>query len=78
MHASFLDSPLSGVPLLGCLFVLLGGATVIARSPALLAISGARDQRAGRRPSRSGRERGQRQPDEPVRRERVGEPVEHA
>jgi len=41
--SSFLDSPLSGVPLLGCLFVLLAGATVIARSPALLAISGARE-----------------------------------
>jgi len=39
VHASFLDSPLSGVPLLGCLMVLLVGATVIARSPALLAIS---------------------------------------
>ena len=25
VHASFLDSPLSGVPLLGCLLVLLGG-----------------------------------------------------
>lgn len=45
VHASFLDSPLSGVPLLGCLLVLLCGATVIARSPALLAISGPRDQR---------------------------------
>ena len=44
VHSSFLDSPLSGVPLLGCLFVLLGGATVIARSPALLAISGGREQ----------------------------------
>jgi drug/metabolite transporter (DMT)-like permease len=39
LDASFLDSPLSGVPLLGCLMVLLIGATVIARSPALLAIS---------------------------------------
>jgi drug/metabolite transporter (DMT)-like permease len=39
VDASFLDSPLSGVPLLGCLVVLLTGATVIARSPALLAIS---------------------------------------
>jgi drug/metabolite transporter (DMT)-like permease len=45
VHASFLDSPLSGLPLLGCLLVLLCGATVIARSPALLAISGPRDQR---------------------------------
>ena len=81
VHASFLDSPLSGVPLLGCLVVLLIGATVIARSPALLALSGARDHAAAarpRRPTRSGRERGQRQPDEPVGRERVREPVEHA
>jgi drug/metabolite transporter (DMT)-like permease len=39
LHSSFLDSPLSGVPLLGCLMILLIGATVIARSPALLAIS---------------------------------------
>ena len=46
VHASFLDSPLSGVPLLGCLLVLLAGATAIARSPALLAISGVRDQRS--------------------------------
>ena len=46
VHASFLDSPLSGVPLLGCLLVLLAGATAIARSPALLAISGGRDQRS--------------------------------
>jgi hypothetical protein len=44
VHASFLDSPLGGIPLLGCLGVLLAGATTIARSPALLAISGARDQ----------------------------------
>jgi drug/metabolite transporter (DMT)-like permease len=53
VQGSFLDSPLSGVPLLGCLFVLLGGATVIARSPALLAISGARDK-PGRPPAPSG------------------------
>lgn len=46
VHSSFLESPLSGVPLLGCLLVLLSGAIVIARSPALLAISGARDQSA--------------------------------
>jgi drug/metabolite transporter (DMT)-like permease len=45
VQASFLDSPLSGFPLLGCLLVLLLGATTIARSPALLAISGVRDQR---------------------------------
>jgi drug/metabolite transporter (DMT)-like permease len=43
VHASFLDSPLSGVPLLCCLVVLLAGATTIARSPALLALSGSRD-----------------------------------
>jgi len=46
VHASFLDSPLSGVPLLGCLLVLLAGATAIARSPALLALAGGRDQRS--------------------------------
>ena len=46
VQASFVDSPLSGIPLLGCLLVLLVGATTIARSPALLAISGSRDQRA--------------------------------
>ena len=46
VQASFLDSPLSGIPLLGCLIILLVGATVIARSPALLAISGVRNQRA--------------------------------
>jgi drug/metabolite transporter (DMT)-like permease len=45
-HRSFLDSPLSGLPLIGCLVVLLAGATTIARSPALHAISGTRDQRA--------------------------------
>jgi drug/metabolite transporter (DMT)-like permease len=38
LHESFLDTPLSGLPLLGCLGVLLAGATVLARSPALLAI----------------------------------------
>ena len=42
VHASFVNSPLSGVPLMGCLLVVLAGATTIARSPALLAIS-ARD-----------------------------------
>jgi drug/metabolite transporter (DMT)-like permease len=46
VHASFVDSPLDGIPLLGCLLVLLAGATTIARSPALLALSGARDQPA--------------------------------
>ena len=44
VHSSFLDSPLSGVPLIGCLIVLLAGATTIARSPALLAVGSARDQ----------------------------------
>jgi drug/metabolite transporter (DMT)-like permease len=47
VHASFLDSPLSGVPLLGCLMVLLVGAAVIARSPALLALSGSRNRPDG-------------------------------
>jgi drug/metabolite transporter (DMT)-like permease len=40
LHESFVDTPLSGVPLLGCLGVLLAGATILARSPALLALSG--------------------------------------
>jgi len=44
VHASFVDSRLSGLPLLGCLLVLLAGATTIARSPALLEISRGRDQ----------------------------------
>jgi drug/metabolite transporter (DMT)-like permease len=44
VHSSFVDSPLSGVPLIGCLAVLLAGATTIARSPALLAVGAARDQ----------------------------------
>ena len=44
VHASFVDSPLSGIPLIGCLLVVLAGATLIARSPALLAVSAARDQ----------------------------------
>ncbi len=44
VHSSFLDSPLSGVPLICCLIVLLAGAITIARSPALLAIGAARDQ----------------------------------
>jgi drug/metabolite transporter (DMT)-like permease len=39
LHESFVDTPLSGLPLLGCLAVLLTGAVVIARSPALLALS---------------------------------------
>jgi len=44
LRASFLHSPVFGLPLLGCLVVVLAGATTIARSPALLAISGGRDQ----------------------------------
>jgi drug/metabolite transporter (DMT)-like permease len=46
LHESFLDTPLSGVPLLVCLFILLAGATIIARSPALLALSGRREREA--------------------------------
>ena len=48
VHSSFVDSPLSGVPLIGCLAVLLAGATTIARSPALLAVGAARDQPSSR------------------------------
>jgi drug/metabolite transporter (DMT)-like permease len=44
VRSSFVDSPLSGVPLIGCLAILLAGATTIARSPALLAVGAARDQ----------------------------------
>jgi drug/metabolite transporter (DMT)-like permease len=44
VHSSFVDSPLSGIPLIGCLIVLLAGATTIARSPALLAVGSVRDQ----------------------------------
>jgi drug/metabolite transporter (DMT)-like permease len=40
LHTSFVDSPLDGIPLLGCLAVLLAGAITIARSPALLALGG--------------------------------------
>jgi hypothetical protein len=39
LHSSFVDSPLSGVPLLGCLLVVLAGAITISRSPALLALT---------------------------------------
>jgi drug/metabolite transporter (DMT)-like permease len=46
LHESFLDTPLSGVPLLLCLVVLLAGAATIARSPALLALSGHREREA--------------------------------
>jgi hypothetical protein len=41
-HESFLETPASGFPLLLCLLVLLAGATTLARSPALLALSGGR------------------------------------
>jgi hypothetical protein len=44
LHESFLDTPLSGIPLLFCLGVLLAGATTLARSPALLALSGRRER----------------------------------
>ena len=44
VRASFIDSPLHGIPLLGCLLVLLVGAITIARSPALLAIGRSGDQ----------------------------------
>jgi drug/metabolite transporter (DMT)-like permease len=44
VQSSFVDSPLSGIPLIGCLIVLLAGATTIARSPALLAVGSAKDQ----------------------------------
>ena len=40
LHTSFVDSPLDGVPLLGCLLVVLAGAITIARSPALIALGG--------------------------------------
>ena len=46
LHESFLDTPVSGVPLLACLIVLLAGAATLARSPALLALSGRREREA--------------------------------
>jgi len=46
LHTSFIDSPLHGIPLLGCLMVLLAGAITIARSPALIALGG-----SGRQPA---------------------------
>jgi hypothetical protein len=49
LHESFLDSPLSGVPLVFCLLVLLAGATTLARSPALLALSGSRERELAQR-----------------------------
>jgi drug/metabolite transporter (DMT)-like permease len=54
LHESFLDTPLSGVPLLVCLFILLAGATIIARSPALLALSGRREREAAQAVAGSG------------------------
>jgi drug/metabolite transporter (DMT)-like permease len=44
VHSSFVDTPLSGFPVVGCLAIVLAGATTIARSPALLAVGAARDQ----------------------------------
>ncbi len=49
LHESFLNSPLSGVPLVFCLLVLLAGATTLARSPALLALSGSRERELAQR-----------------------------
>jgi drug/metabolite transporter (DMT)-like permease len=46
LHTSFIDSPLHGIPLLGCLMVLLAGAITIARSPALIALGGSGRQLA--------------------------------
>jgi drug/metabolite transporter (DMT)-like permease len=40
LHTSFINSPLDGAPLLGCLLVVLAGAITIARSPALIALGG--------------------------------------
>jgi drug/metabolite transporter (DMT)-like permease len=57
LHTSFIDSPLDGLPLLGCLLVVLAGAITIARSPALIALGGG---------ARSGGERRQRQGDQPA------------
>ncbi len=53
-HESFLDTPLSGIPLLVCLVVLLTGAATIARSPALLALSGRREREAAQALAGSG------------------------
>ncbi|MGD1052139.1 MAG: hypothetical protein ABR947_13810 [Solirubrobacteraceae bacterium] len=58
LHTSFIDSPLDGVPLLGCLLVVLAGAITIARSPALIALGGGARSAAG--------ESGQRQRDQPA------------
>lgn len=56
LHESFVETPLSGVPLFLCLGVLLAGATAIARSPALLAITSRR--RAGSAQLRTTEENG--------------------
>jgi len=53
-HESFLHTPLDGLPLLLCLLVLLAGATVLARSPALLAISQRREREAADQLVRAG------------------------
>lgn len=57
LHTSFIDTPLDGLPLLGCLLVVLAGAITIARSPALIALGGG---------ARSAGERGQREGDQPA------------
>jgi drug/metabolite transporter (DMT)-like permease len=57
LHTSFIDSPLDGLPLLGCLLVVLAGAITIARSPALIALGGG---------ARSAGERRERQRDQPA------------
>jgi drug/metabolite transporter (DMT)-like permease len=53
LHTSFIDTPLDGVPLLGCLLVVLAGAITIARSPALIALGGGA-RSAGERRERQG------------------------
>jgi hypothetical protein len=53
-HESFLDTADSGWPLLLCLLVLLAGAVVLARSPALLAISRSREREAASQLSSDG------------------------
>jgi drug/metabolite transporter (DMT)-like permease len=57
LHTSFIDTPLDGLPLLGCLLVVLSGAITIARSPALIALGGG---------ARSAGERRERQGDQPA------------
>jgi drug/metabolite transporter (DMT)-like permease len=53
LHTSFIDTPFDGVPLLGCLLVVLAGAITIARSPALIALGGGA-RSAGERRERQG------------------------